>query len=834
VIVLVIIGFPITFFLSWNYDIKPDSKLESGEINPEETTHPKAIQTEKSDLNIYTLTGGALAVIGIIFWFFFSTSSLSMAEEDLIENSIAVFEFENLSEESETSRMGEILQHLIISDLSGLTHLKVISHQRLQDIQKQTSEGIANYTIAQQANAKVLLSGSIMDKGSDQLILLGELIDAINGNVIISHRIEGTDLYSMVDKLTENIRQDLDISKHEDDQLALEAGTKTTQSLEAYDKYLEGVKLFNQIEWADAREKFEEAVAIDSTFFVAYYYLGLAQWWDKTDMDSNNPSGDATLKLILDKKIYNDELEKLAAEGAFNVINDNNDIALPIYKKLIEKEPDNKLHWYGIGEAYYHQGLDDPYYRESNYPKALSSMQQVLELDPEFHVALYHMFDVWEYNENWGKIINWIEEHDNEIPDYFRSHMIRAYENNKQSSKARKYYDNIAKEFIKTDPSGLCLLSFETAFQLGNNNGLFNEAMYYAEKAVEICPLDSNFVEMPYFVMPYVIYIALANELGGLEKSKDAFYKSTKKFDPEQKVDILYRLIRSGASAIEHDATKFNLDFEWFIPYLDILVEISTKHRLTKDYTKAMFLTAIILGPTPDKAAEKIRTSLSKHCPSGINTDCFTIHEKSVKLFHLLYNWGEYGLANEIGQFLINVSNKALAENLLNDKETKEFIEELSYIHYLQGLIKLKKGYFDNARKDFYNALSTITKDEPDIEPWKIKSKIAECYFNNNDYSNAIKKYRKNYYDTSWETNWKYANLSMLALSEFRAGQIDSAKIHFNLVEKTYSNIDHDEDPIYYYTDWPLYQYYDANGNAKKALKYLDYAHDNIPDDHQS
>ena len=148
--------------------------------------------------------------------------------------------------------------------------------------------------------------------------------------------------------------------------------------------------------------------------------------------------------------------------------------------------------------------------------------------------------------------------------------------------------------------------------------------------------------------------------------------------------------------------------------------------------------------------------------------------------------------------------------------------------------MKLKKGSFDNARQDYYNALSTITKDEPFIEPWKIKSKIAECYFKNSDYSNAIINYRKNYYDTSSnDANFKYANLSMLALSEFRAGQIDSAKIHFNLVEKKYSYIDHDEDPINYYTDWPLYQYYDANGNAKKALKYLDYAHDNIPGDDQ-
>ena len=189
-------------------------------------------------------------------------------------------------------------------------------------------------------------------------------------------------------------------------------------------------------------------------------------------------------------------------------------------------------------------------------------------------------------------------------------------------------------------------------------------------------------------------------------------------------------------------------------------------------------------------------------------------------------------LAGEIGRFLIDTIDMASAEDIIDEDEEQYFTEELSRMHYLQGLMKLKTGSFDNARQDFYNALSTIYKDECDINPWKIKSKIAECYFKNNDYSNAIINYRKNYYDTSWnDANFKYADLSMLALSEFRAGQIDSAKIHFNLVEKKYSYIDHDENPIYYYTDWPLYQYYDANGNAKKTLKYLTDAYNHISED---
>jgi len=215
---------------------------------------------------------------GIVFWFFISTSSISIDEENMIENSIDIFGFENLSEESETYWMGEILQHLIISDLSGLTHLQVINSQRLLDIQKQMDENQdEKYAIDQLANAKVLLTGSTMDL-SGKKILVGELINVFNGNVMKSHRINGTDIYSMVDDLTENIREDLDISKHKDDQMALSASAKTTHSLEAYDKYLGGLTYFNKLNYKMAVIKFEEAIAIDSTFFDAHYLSVISKW----------------------------------------------------------------------------------------------------------------------------------------------------------------------------------------------------------------------------------------------------------------------------------------------------------------------------------------------------------------------------------------------------------------------------------------------------------------------------------------------------------------------------------------------------------------------------
>ncbi|SVC26668.1 uncharacterized protein METZ01_LOCUS279522, partial [marine metagenome] len=208
IIVLVILGFPITLFLSWTYDlqrdIKPDKKKDSvtdfmeHAHSAEPTAQIASPIKNNSNLNIYTITGAVLACVGIGFWFFFSTSSLTSADENFIENSIAVFSFEDRSLEDKKSNIGMILQDLIISDLSGLTRLKVISSQRLYDIEKQMNENKADkYAIAQMANAKVLLSGSIMEL-SGKKILVGQLIDAIDGNVIKSHRIEGDEIYSMV------------------------------------------------------------------------------------------------------------------------------------------------------------------------------------------------------------------------------------------------------------------------------------------------------------------------------------------------------------------------------------------------------------------------------------------------------------------------------------------------------------------------------------------------------------------------------------------------------------------------------------------------------------
>ncbi|SVD99631.1 uncharacterized protein METZ01_LOCUS452485, partial [marine metagenome] len=57
VIILLILGFPLTFFMSWNYDITPDQHQQSEDGSENLPTSKESPQNEKTNINVYTITG---------------------------------------------------------------------------------------------------------------------------------------------------------------------------------------------------------------------------------------------------------------------------------------------------------------------------------------------------------------------------------------------------------------------------------------------------------------------------------------------------------------------------------------------------------------------------------------------------------------------------------------------------------------------------------------------------------------------------------------------------------------------------------------------------------
>jgi TolB-like protein len=820
------------------------------ETKTNEVKEKKSPQTEaptKTNLNIYTITGGVLSIIGIIFWFFFSTSSLSTADEGLIENSIAIFSFDNLSTEEETYRIGEILQHLIISDLSGLTHLKVISHQRLKDIQKQSSDDVENYTIAQQANAKVLLSGSIMDL-SGKKILVGELIDAIDGNVITSHRIEGEDIYLMVDKLTDNIHKALDISEHSEDYIELQAGTKTTQSLDAYEKYLEGLSYLNDLDYEKANNNFQDAVKIDSTFFDAHYLSAIAMWW--MDESETNEEASKYCKKLIDNKLYFDDIQKLKAEGASYIISGNYKEALPIYEKIIKLKPDDKTGWYMYGEANYHidKGNDDEE-ADKYWDAADKAFNKALDLDPNFGVARTHIIGMLLLTHKFSEVINEeiekIKKHPNNATSY--SNIILAYEILEDSSNAAKYLNNAKSNF---EPSKICYMMIQIGSTLGlsvNKLNYYNQNNYHLRRATYYMQNCQNFCSDDWFNSDFggKLAIVMAYRAYDILYAKSLYNKITKDFSDIEKIEFAHRVSEANLwqnmqRQFPNESKKYRNKLSYYFSMK--VLEYSKKLNEKMYFSKALRL-LLITHPdndNPEKIESFYRREINSLCGSKSTVGCLDFGKNSsgvlADLAAVLYQIDLYDDAKNIYQHVIDKINLLVD---FNDPDSDPAKASIHNIHFLLGLINLKMNNLYLARQNFVSGSTALRENKSLIEEhvnWNwltdkyFKFRIAECLYKENHFANAIKYFNEAYIlEDRYKEKMKY--ISMKALCEYYNNDLDSSKYHFNIIENYIKNdkTEYDGDGSdSYYLDWPLYKYYNAKGNTEKATQYLMSAYNHI------
>jgi len=301
---------------------------------------------------------------------------------------LAVLPFRNLKDVEDTQRMGQILQELIITDLSGLGTVTVYSSQRLKDIRKQLGDGTGTAIdgdtatqVARRVGADRMLTGSLSQLDS-RWILTSQLIDVANGAVVKSERIDGADLYSMVDDLSLRLRAGLGLDASV---ASVSIKDKTTDSIEAYEHYLAGLDELNDGRYRQAVEILEKAVEIDPKFGQAFYKLAIARWWADDSFISADDKGAMTLEQALEDNVKLSQRDRRLAEAFLPLLRQDYVEATPAFEKLVLEFPDEKEAWYGLGEARWHSpgGSGDL--------ASIEPFEKTLELDPSFHLAYTHM-----------------------------------------------------------------------------------------------------------------------------------------------------------------------------------------------------------------------------------------------------------------------------------------------------------------------------------------------------------------------------------------------------------------------------------------------------------
>jgi tetratricopeptide (TPR) repeat protein len=313
-----------------------------------------------------------------------SGTTESMAETP----SLAIFAFENLKAPDDPERIGQILQELLITDLSGLDAVNVYSGQRLRDLQKQVDasgeRGNEAYgEIARRAGANTMLTGTLSQLGA-KWILTCQVSDVAQGTIVQSNRIDGTDIYGMVDRLSLEIQEEYRLAGGSGVSAKIPVREKTSGSLEAYRHYLTGVDHLNALAYVDAIEEFEKAIDIDPAFGKAYYKLAIAKWWQSSVGGAEIES----IRIFLENELYASEKERRMAETMDELMRREFVQALPLAEALTRDYPDEKEAWYALGEAQYH------YPGQSRRFESLASFEKAMALDPDFQLPWGHVRSV--------------------------------------------------------------------------------------------------------------------------------------------------------------------------------------------------------------------------------------------------------------------------------------------------------------------------------------------------------------------------------------------------------------------------------------------------------
>jgi serine/threonine protein kinase/Flp pilus assembly protein TadD len=306
------------------------------------------------------------------------------------ENSLAIMYFDNMSDPGDSTRVAQMITSLLITDLSESQYMKVVSRQRLYEILKQLghegetriNERIA-FEVAKRAGVRFILTGEILQL-SPRIALSSQISQVQRGEIVSSQRVnggEGEDIFSVVDKLSAAVREDLSLPSAAQAEPDRPVAEVTTHSPEAYRAYAEGLNLVERFFLSEAELKFLEAIRLDSTFAMAHLQMARL----KADTDGNPDPWIDKASRYSDRTSWKEQKYIMTLEAG---LRGDNSSAVSLLTEVIERYPQER-------DAYYYRAQAT---REGSAisPAAILDLLQCVQINPSDKIAyneLAYAFD---------------------------------------------------------------------------------------------------------------------------------------------------------------------------------------------------------------------------------------------------------------------------------------------------------------------------------------------------------------------------------------------------------------------------------------------------------
>jgi TolB-like protein/predicted Zn-dependent protease len=503
VAVVLFAGLPIVLYLSWYFDLTMEGLVAVPDADSDETSSFGIIRW--TVLLLITFGSGLLA------YRYFSTVQIEFAkandgiQQTFIADSIAVLPFEDASSDQDQGYLGQGLAEEITSLLGRTSGLKVAASSSTAIL---AERGLDPVTIARRLDVLTILSGSVRVTG-DQLKIRVELVNAADARVLWSeiYARKFSDIFSVESEIarsTVNMLQDTYI------QTGSLTNTATTKSTDAYVMYLKGreqYRLQTTESIKQARQYFEQAIALDPEYAEAYVGLadsivllskGLYTFGSfEPEIAAQMANASLSKALVRDQSIA----RAYAIQGKVFELQQQSDRALSAYDKAISLNPNMAIaYMWRFNELQ----------RQNRYDEAFESLKIAAKLDP-ISIAT-------QYNLGY---------------EYFR----RA-----DYPQARLQFEQLTKDFPKS-PMG-----YKGLAGVAYNQGQLANSLQYWHKALSISPEDINFQQQYLSVLLQLKMVEPAKNLTDDESYQATFLLLSGQYDK------LFKLMDFQVAANPDDA----------------------------------------------------------------------------------------------------------------------------------------------------------------------------------------------------------------------------------------------------------------------------------------
>ena len=258
------------------------ANLYSDEIgNPRLPSKLQAVRRHRAQVRWAEVATGLVVLGAIIGASFFFLRRPGQSASAIVEKSIAVLPFENLSTEKQNEYFADGVQDQILTDLSQIADLKVISRASVM----QYKSGIARNLreIGRQLGVATVVEGSVQRAGN-RVRVNAQLVDARTDAHIWAQTYDRdlADVFAIQSEIAKAIADQLQAKLSPNEKKAIEQ--PPTTDLAAFDLYSRaksllltaGFSLTNEPDLHKAIELLDEAVKRDPSFFDAYCQLAFA------------------------------------------------------------------------------------------------------------------------------------------------------------------------------------------------------------------------------------------------------------------------------------------------------------------------------------------------------------------------------------------------------------------------------------------------------------------------------------------------------------------------------------------------------------------------------